>query len=1314
MALRHRHFVPGGVGPTTVPYRGGYFHEHAGSAGCHGRKPQVKAASRRGLFRRELLQGGAILGTAAGFSAVSSAWAREDLPMLSFRVLRAADLLNLEARFHNFSKQQNLLKPLGLGQSTVVLHFPPQNIAEAVFDDDEATDPLYDHRLDPTEAKAPVKTFIAGPSWIAFAVPDDAEPFDLKKIDEWWSRLGEMPLRVPPAALPRPAKAPPVYPRMPSETETALELPFRLYISPGPSTRFAASKAPRSTAAGASEQPVELWNAWLASRDPLKPAGLPPGTTNVPAELLPPKRVVLQARAVYSPDYQRHGEPPFSLFFPADRPLSLHALTRHRLVKQMADGDGQIDVEHLVLTALGADAALNYFSQKTVDQIIKEQIADKGDPGTELRIWKHRMVVGRDVFFVEAFFGFLFPFCHPSIYVELTQRKFASTMEKENLSTMSPPGAYLLKQRFILVQDPLKTFASSDSPVGRMMPLKRATVRTMRSPNLAAPDNEDAKGLFFWPRLWATGDKVDWEIELEDESGQRSTTTQANLWFASNIKLGHQRYNDKKKAERTMAVPNVKIAFASEKGPSKAMVQALDVKLSNTDSLPPTLAEAKKKIIEAANQSIRDLDAQTQKIRDLVEDFAGKLERRIRDLASLREVIEATRQYVADLRQVNELGATLETAAITFGSNFLKEELELAAQLESALNDAANDSSITELIKILNDPESAPSRFAKYVATIDRTARKRIANGLASIQETAKLGQQSFATLKTKAAAWLKQYKNSTEQVAALGSGIFHTGMEAASVVLPAVKGLSPEVPIKEIELVGDYVTGGFESAANGVYASLAEPIGKAEDIGGQIRNGLAKPSVIIAGVSRELGAVASDGLDKLKEVARTRLNDLAENAKLKLDDAIPDAKIFGVIPLRKIIGMIGRGEMPDINVLELPDKFERNWSWAAPVQSQNFGILSFEPETKVGLYVKSRATSYLKSSPPYADFEIEAFLGRVSDGKIDRTPGQRKEPMFALILLELVKVNFSEVHVKSAYRSGSTPRTPEVEPKFASKPVEFLGPLAFLSEFQKNLKFGALDFEVDTEFLNVSSNIAIPPLSFGAFSCRNLTLNSALALPYGERALRFKFDFATFKKPFELSVMGFAGRGYFGAAFETSGRRELMGALEFGGALAFDIGVASGGLNVMAGGYLKINNSCTELSGYLRAGGGLDVLGLVHVCVEFFLGLAYRRSGNDGLLYGYCEITVSIDVCFMSYDVNLGMEKTITGSKGEPQTHLTGSAVGLSISERLDRDARAYTAGQTSLERPAYFDHSPPNRGRFKAATWVKNYWAHYDFSGQ
>src|SRR5207248_1429609 len=101
-----------------------------------------------------------------------------------------------------------------------------------------------------------------------------------------------------------------------------------------------------------------------------------------------------------------------------------------------------------------------------------------------------------------------------------------------------------------------------------------------------------------------------------------------------------------------------------------------------------------------------------------------------------------------------------------------------------------------------------------------------------------------------------------------------------------------------------------------------------------------------------------------------------------------------------------------------------------------------------------------------------------------------------------------------------------------------------------------------------------------------------------------------------------------------------LEGALEFGGSLAFDVGVASGGLYVMAGMYFRVTKSQTTLSGYLRAGGSLSVLGLIHASVEFLLAVSYRSRTEDGRsyseLYGTATVTVSIELFLFSIDVHI------------------------------------------------------------------------------
>ena len=1311
-----------------------------------------------GVSRRKFLQAG--LGVGAGVLLPQEfghpAWAAEDLPTRSYRLLRYSDFLNVEVRFVNFRLTDQWLEPLGLGQSSVVVVFPPQNLAEAIFDErhndpDYENDPIAGTHASDNDRFPPIQSFISGPSWVVFDVPDHAAPFDLMNPESWWPRLERLALRVPRGAIG------PSVPQMPSSRETALELPFRLYISPGPNTRFAASLLPKPDSGNA---PVELWNASLTSRTAVVPAGLPPGTPNVPEELAPPKRVVLQARAVYSPDYQRKSEPRFALYYPAERPLSLHALTRHRLVKQMSEGDGQIDIEHLVLTALGADANFYYASRKTVDQIIQEQVAaaddptKNGDPGTELRMWKHRIVIGRDVFFVEAFFGFLFPFCHPAIYVELTQRKFVSYTDEVrkpgetqafDAKRVSAPGAYLLKRRFILVQDPLKNFAGSDTPVGRMMPTKRVTLRTVRSPDLADPvmdpNPNDKTGLYFWPRLETSNDIANWETEVEDESGQTSITTGARLWFASNIVKGHKRYQVKTAADRTIPFPSSKIAFAPEAGPSKGIAPKVSAKLAELSKTPPkNVNDAAAAIRNVVQEAVTDLEKQTQKIADIAQSLLTEFDQTVtKGAKTVDDLLAAADRYAKNLGQRNDLGSTLETKAITFASNFVRDEVAIAARVIPML---ANIQSIGDITKQLKTPQ---------FDVFDAYARNRLTDGINALMDAsnalkikdagnpdgrAATPDETLKDFVVKTQSYLAAYQAFNDKANALGSGIFHTGIDGATVVIPAVKGLLPNAPDRDIALIGEYITGGFANAQNGVYASLTEAIGKAEDIGGQIRNGLSKPSMVISGISRELGAVASDSVDKVKDIARTDFNQFKQD----LSDAIPDAKLFGVIPLRKIVDAVSRGQMPDINVVELPEKIVRTWTWAAPVKEQNFGILTFSPKMQpVGLFITSTTTvtipkpkDLVKGVKPLATVDLYAFLGHmkpatagktanVPDDGSSGTPGTNKDRVFAVNLLDLIEVEISELSVRTSYTVGQPVPKPNVKPILALKPVEFLGPLSFLGALQNGLSFGGLTIAIDPDFVSARSNLTIPPIAFGAFSCRNLALKSGISLPLGDRTLRYDFAFSSFEKPFELSVMGFAGRGYFGAAFESNGNRELEGALEFGGALSFDIGIASGGLYVMAGGYLKITNATTELAGYLRAGGALDVLGLVHVSVEFFLALAYRSGDGESVLYGYCEITVSIDMCLYSFDVHVGMEKTISGSKKEQSSsqalkRLKAAAAPKAVAPLAAAAARRYNVPPSQQRVPLYFRRPSMEdgvTGRFNPVTWNQEYWSHLNFVG-
>jgi hypothetical protein len=113
---------------------------------------------------------------------------------------------------------------------------------------------------------------------------------------------------------------------------------------------------------------------------------------------------------------------------------------------------------------------------------------------------------------------------------------------------------------------------------------------------------------------------------------------------------------------------------------------------------------------------------------------------------------------------------------------------------------------------------------------------------------------------------------------------------------------------------------------------------------------------------------------------------------------------------------------------------------------------------------------------------------------------------------------------------------------------------------------------------------------------------------------------------------------------------RLLEAALEFGAAVSVNLGVASGGVHIMAGIYFamgkKEGKDFSILSGYLRMGGELSVLGLISVSLEFVLSFGYEA----GKAAGRATLTVKVEVLFFSTSVSITVEKKFGGSSGDPR----------------------------------------------------------------
>ena len=186
---------------------------------------------------------------------------------------------------------------------------------------------------------------------------------------------------------------------------------------------------------------------------------------------------------------------------------------------------------------------------------------------------------------------------------------------------------------------------------------------------------------------------------------------------------------------------------------------------------------------------------------------------------------------------------------------------------------------------------------------------------------------------------------------------------------------------------------------------------------------------------------------------------------------------------------------------------------------------------------------------------------------------------------------------------------------------------------------------------VEASYSLGLPPLAFGAFTLQNVTLGAGLNLPFVEEPARLRFNFAERHSPFQLTVLALGGGGFFALEVALDRVVGLEAALEFGAAAALNLGVARGSVHVMGGIYFALRagvegeQSDTELTGYLRCGGELRVLGLVSVSVEFYMELSYRSSTDE--VRGQATLTVQVSVLFFRKKVSLTLERRFAGPGG-------------------------------------------------------------------
>jgi len=200
---------------------------------------------------------------------------------------------------------------------------------------------------------------------------------------------------------------------------------------------------------------------------------------------------------------------------------------------------------------------------------------------------------------------------------------------------------------------------------------------------------------------------------------------------------------------------------------------------------------------------------------------------------------------------------------------------------------------------------------------------------------------------------------------------------------------------------------------------------------------------------------------------------------------------------------------------------------------------------------------------------------------------------------------------------------------------VDLGGDLGLVKTLQKAVDLGgaAPVIRPSPTGISASYTLAVPEVpAAGVFSLRNIAVTVGVEVPFGGGAVVAGLAFSSRDNPFTVSVAPFGGSGYLIFQIAEDGIRQLEASLDFGGTVAIGVGVASAEVHALAGVRFLLRGDRVAVSGFLRIGGSVDVLGLVSVSVELRVDLTY-----DGrALSGRATAVVEIDVTFWSGSVNL------------------------------------------------------------------------------
>jgi hypothetical protein len=438
-----------------------------------------------------------------------------------------------------------------------------------------------------------------------------------------------------------------------------------------------------------------------------------------------------------------------------------------------------------------------------------------------------------------------------------------------------------------------------------------------------------------------------------------------------------------------------------------------------------------------------------------------------------------------------------------------------------------------------------------------------------------------------------------------------------------------------------------------GVFLQLINQVHRLEFGGGANQaksdavGALASPQMSIQGLSKIMGPVAAkeptDPTDPNQiEVALANVIGGTFNPA----DFFRDATILGGMKLAEILDIVNglaHIDVPKLLSRELPDRTEASFDWETEVKkSDQLKLLVPQADpanpTKLAMHGVVRTPRTQLPDPSAATYETSAELNNF------------KVNLFGFVIIWFEALRFV----------GKKGQKPDVTVDLRKNDaVQFGGPLEFVNKLRELIPANGFSdppaLTVTPSGIGANYSLNLPSIEVGIFMLSNASLGAGFNLPFDARPASVQFRFSERQHPFSITVSLLGGGGFFGIDISARGVQEIEAALEFGAAVAINLGVASGGVEIKAGVYFhwlepQPNKGSVDLAGYVRLHGELSVLGLISASLTFNLQLHYLKEDGRSIVWGEATLVVEIEVLFFSAEVPVRCRREFAGATWSPK----------------------------------------------------------------